>query len=355
MTNILNFSSDYYKQIALSTKSIDYKTNKTAKDAFMLCIKDLPYNEVDNLCKEISKYYCFKNKPQILSQKDCYKLTQGENTPTIECDQDFKRILLNLAYQCINAGKTIGSRKRNNGNSTTSWISHCLHQGQTAATLAKSQNLDPDTAKKLGILHDIGRKYTHTLLHTVAGFEKLIDEGWIEEAFICLTHSFLGNKNQNNTFIGGRCCGCDPAVPGFYVDENGNPRWNDIATKDDITFFLETYQYNSYDLIINMSDLIATSNGPTTPYYRVTDIATRTEPDPTNRNYFKAEFSNLMLHFLQKAGEIEPDSIGKLKANTKTSDEQMDSIFHDVSELFTDYYNSISIKKIETLNKPNQK
>lgn len=345
MTQYLNFSSNYYKNITKHKVTAKYENNNTAADAFLLCIKSLPYEELDNLCSKIEYYYRYKENPISISLEDCYKLTQEFDTEDIKCDREFKDILLKLAYDCINQDTTIGSKQRENStNSTTAWINHCLYQGEAAANIAKSLGLNTDTARKLGILHDIGRKYTHTLMHTVAGFEILSDEGWTDEAFICLTHSFIGNKQTNK---GGRCCGCDPALPGFYIDEEGNPKFEASTTKDDVTEFLESYNYNIYDSIINMADLMATSYAILSPYDRVSDIATRSTPDPKNRNYFKAEFSNLMFYFLEQSGEIEPNSIGTLKATKNISDEQLDKIFYDVSSLFTYYFNNISSTKIK--------
>lgn len=352
MATSLNFSGNYYRNITNHKYTANYENSKYAADAFMLCINSLPYEELDNLCIKIQEYYHSKEAPIFLSLEDCYQLTQGNDTQYVFCNKEFKNTLLALAYKCINERKTVGSKLRENSkSSTTSWLSHCLYQGETAAILAKSQGLNPDTARKLGILHDIGRKYTHTLMHTIAGFETLVDEGWIDEAFICLTHSFIGNKKTNK---GGRCCGCDPAVPGFSIDENGNPKWDESIQKDDVTLFLDSYNYNSYDSIINMADLMATSYGIISPYERVTDISTRTTPDPRNRNYFKAEFSNLMLHFLNQAGEIE--NLNEIKATPETSDEHLDRIFYEVSTLFSNYFNTICPNKIVTkLKTPEQK
>ena len=139
-------------------------------------------------------------------------------------------------------------------------------------------------------------------------------------------------------------------MPVFIVaayDEEGNPKFEANTTKDDVTEFLESYNYNIYDSIINMADLMATSYAILSPYDRVSDIATRSTPDPKNRNYFKAEFSNLMFYFLEQSGEIEPNSIGTLKATKNISDEQLDKIFYDVSSLFTYYFNNISSTKIK--------
>lgn len=351
MSTALNFSGNYYRNIANHKYTANYENSRTAADAFILCINSLPYEELDNLCNQIQQYYQSKEEPIFLSLKDCYQLTQGQDTKYVFCDKEFKQTLLSLAYKCIDEGKTVGSKLRENSkSSTTAWLSHCLYQGESAATLAKSLGLNPDTARKLGLLHDIGRKYTHTLMHTIAGFETLVDEGWIDEAYICLTHSFIGNKITKK---GGRCCSCDPAIPGFYIDENGNPQLDTSFPKDDITAFLDFYNYNDYDSIINMADLMAASYGITSPYERVSDIATRTTPDPRNRNYFKAEFSNLMLYFLARTKQIEYP--GELKAKPETTEADLEQIFYNVSTLFSDYYNTISPTKLVSKSKQTQK
>ena len=54
-----------------------------------------------------------------------------------------------------------------------------------------------------------------------------------------------------------------------------------------------------------------------------------------------------MFYFLEQTGEIEPNSIGTLKATYNISDEQLDKIFYDVSSLFTYYFNNISSTKIK--------
>ena len=342
MSIALNFSGNYYKNIANYKRTTNYENTNTAADAFMLCINSLPYDELDNLCIEIQQHYNNQEEPISLSLKDCYELTQGQNTKHIMCNKEFKKTLLSLAYKCISEGKTVGSKLRKNSNSTTTtWLSHCLYEGETAATIAHNLGLNPDTARKLGILHDIGRKYTHTLMHTIAGFETLIDEGWTDEAFICLTHSFIANKTTKQ---GGRCCSCDPAIPGFYIDENNNPQFDKSFPKDDVTTFLDFYKYNEYDSIINLADLMATSYGTTSPYERVLDIATRTEPDPKNRNYFKVEFSNLMLYFLAKAKEIEYQGEPKIKLTM--TDYEIEEIFYETSNIFANYYNKISSTKL---------
>lgn len=85
-----------------------------------------------------------------------------------------------------------------------------------------------------------------------------------------MTHSFVN---------GNRCANNEPAEDGFYVDDTGNPRWEENTAKDDITKFLENYQYNEYDNILTIADLMATDKGIVSPFDRIEDIATRKKLD----------------------------------------------------------------------------
>lgn len=349
MNTELNFSNNYYKNIACNKNNNLYYSNRTSADAFLLCIKNLPIEDLENLCLEIQNYFGTMENPIILSINECYKLTQGNPISLIIPDENFKSTLLDLAYKCIHSGKHLGNKTIADGKiNTSSWISHSLFQGETCGLLAESFGLDYDTAIKLGILHDIGRKYTHTFEHTIKGFEALVDEGWLEESFGCLTHSFLGDIKENGKINGGRCANCDPALDGFYVDEQGNPKWTDDAIKDDITLFLENYNYNNYDLLLNLADLMATDKGIVSPYDRVSDIATRKIPDPKNRNYFKANFINLMRYFLKEKFNI---SFNKVRASYNVSNDEIDSIFIDISNLFFTSFIKNNQKNIEKISK----
>ena len=57
MTQYLNFSSNYYKNITKHKITAKYENNNTASDAFLMFIKSLPYEELDNLCSKIEYYY----------------------------------------------------------------------------------------------------------------------------------------------------------------------------------------------------------------------------------------------------------------------------------------------------------
>lgn len=333
----LNFSNEKYKQRAINIKT----TNNihTPEDAFLLLINidkngNLTALDLENLCKKIQEFYLnsFSN-PTILTVEECYKLTQNLNL-----SDDEKNIILNLAYECIREEKKLGNNTINDGKINTSeWLSHSLYMGEACASLAKMLNLNANTARTYGLLHDFGRKYSHSFDHVTKGFEKLYDIGWHSESIGCLTHSFVN---------GGRCSNNEPAVEGFYVDENGNPHWENNIQKDDITLFLENYTYNEYDLILNISDLIATSNGIVAPHERIADIATRRKIDPKNRGYFLADLTNLLIDFLN-ATNTNSYNFKKIKASKKTSLEEIENYFNIVSQDFFNNYINMNEKNRE--------
>ena len=76
-----------------------------------------------------------------------------------------------------------------------------------------------------GLLHDYGRRKDQNFNHVIEGFQSLVDLNLNNEAIVCLTHSFLN---------GGRCCNNEPAINGFYVDEEGNPKSQCTLLPDDL-------------------------------------------------------------------------------------------------------------------------
>lgn len=309
----LNFSNEYYKN-----KSINFiKTNiHTPANAFMLLINGLEYENLSNLCLEI-------NKILAININDCYKLTQNLNI-----NEELKNIVYSCAINCLNDNKFLGTKTINDGKiNTSAWINHCLHSSIMCKNLANILGIDESKAETLGLLHDFGRKYDHSLNHTIKGFEKLIDIGWNTEAIGCLTHSFLN---------GNRCANNDPATEGFYIDDYGNPNFRPNSKKDDISIFLENYNFTNYDIILNLADLTATSNGILSPYERIQDIATRRQIDPINRKYFLCELTNTLINFIKI---MTPElNYQHIKATKDITLEQVETYFKKISEIFFNEY-----------------
>lgn len=267
----LNFQNKTYFQTAMAGPGAVQEPEHTAADAFALLIRGASQGQLGNLCALLCR-----REPEV-TLAHAYARTQGEQAGT----------LLPLALECLDQGMALGEEKvPGTSFNASDYMGHCLLEGRLCAELAGACGMDRDYAFRLGILHDYGRRETHTLAHTVRGFELLTDLGWKREAFGCLTHSFLN---------GGRCASNETAEPGFYVDEQGMPCWREDAERDEMTQFLEQYTYSDYDRILNIADLMATSHGVASPMERLRDIATRRTLDPTNRGYFLAELTDQLL------------------------------------------------------------
>ncbi len=309
------------KRLVVKSKGVG-KAEKlhSLPEAFMLLINGVGKENLDNLCQELTKYY-----PE-LSEEECYRLTQGDgqifkNNPSI-----VSSIIFNCANNCLSQGKHIGTNTTPDGKiNTSSWISHSIYEAQAAGKLAQMMGLEKERAMTLAILHDFGRKKIHTFEHVTQGFDDLVKLGWEDEAAATLTHSFIN---------GGRCANCDPAEEGFYIDENGSPRWESEEYKDDVAKFLELYSYDGYDDILNIADLMATDSGIVSPAERVADIATRKKPDPKNRNYFLCEFINKMNEMLLKTGKIAEFQ----EIDARLGDDRIKELFEETSSKFFEVY-----------------
>ena len=322
----LNFSNNYYKKRAMNCKGYsNAKTDKNAGEAFLLLIKGVKKEDLSYLCKKMQEK--LRKNNIILTEEECYKITQ-EQLKEVLILKDFSEYLLDLAYECIEVdGRHLGDNIiPNTSINTSSWISHSLYMAKAAENLAKKLGMNAIKAKTLGILHDYGRKFTHDFFHVIKGFEALCDEGWENEARATLTHSFIN---------AGRCANCDPAENGFYINSEGKPSWEDGTKVDDITEVLENMQYDDYDMILNIADLIATDKGITSPYARVEDIAKRKVPDPKNRYYFLSEFTNKLIYVMKKGTN---GRYNKENVNPLMKPEDVVSAFKKVSSDFQYFY-----------------
>ena len=319
----LSFSSVIDKGNALNTNSVNYENGLTAASAFLLVLKDLDFETMDNLCEEVSNNTSY-------SPRKVYDMIQGE------CTEEMKEIILKSAYNVIDSNRSIGN-KTDGKHIASAWISHSLFEGRVASILASAMGLDSDVGMKLGLLHDIGRKFDQSFMHTVKGYEYLCSLGYKDDAICCLTHSFLSDESSK----GNRCANCDPALEGFYVNEEGKGVFRDESNKDDMTFFLEQYKYNLYDIILNISDLMATSKEITSPYDRVLDVYTRKTPD-INSPFFKVCFVNALRRMLYMI--FKDEKYQKLYNKNDVPDESVDNLLIDTSNEFMTKYSELQTK-----------
>ena len=338
----LNFENVNYKEAALNTEKVNYENGITAADAFIVLLKDVEYDTINNLCTEVAKII----QEEIQSQKINLYVYSNAVYDYINNEIDlpvFNKIVLDQAYKLIDKGEKLGTKtdgKRNASN----WIIHCLIEGALMSKLADATGLDSDTAMKLGILHDVGRKKDHSFMHTVKGFEYLMDKGLTNEAFCTLTHSFSPSL-KDGVNIGNRCATGDPPIDGFYVNEKGEGVFKKDAILDDVTYFLENYEYNSYDILLNIADLMATSEGIKPPYERIQNIYSKRTPDPRISSFFKVCVINSLIRFISSIKEEEYTPINIRKIN---STEEIDNLLLKVSDSFMDnYYNIIKESNIK--------
>ena len=356
--NMLNFSSNEFKNIALNTKQVSYETERTIEDAFLLFIKDFDKGNkqsLENLCKYIKKFYAKENIE--LSMEECYELTQGRNMASVKFDESVKRVVLACAYKCIHDGNFLGNTiiyVDGKPINTSDCLSHILYHGEASRVLAEAIGLDGKTAQKLGILHDIGRKQSHGFDHTIKGFEMLRNFKWNEEAFCCLTHSFTLVSSENGIIKAGRCANCDPLLKGFSISKDGIGIWESEEHKDDMALFLDRYEYNLYDLIMNLADLMATSKGIVSIKERFDDIMTRRKPELMDVRYTKACLINEMRYYLEKA-KLADFKGAEIKATKDITLKQVSTLFTEMSSLFFDKFNVLRQERTIPLDLSNPK
>lgn len=131
------------------------------------------------------------------------------------------------------------------------WINHCINVGIAAGRIAERLGEDVDYAKALGYIHDIGRRISHPN-HPIDGYRYMYSKGYVVEAGICLTHSFINND---------------------ICMAIGDGPHGDAAIF--LSQFLSTHSVTVCDNIIQLCDLFCTSEGFTTLENRMLDITKR--------------------------------------------------------------------------------
>ena len=130
---------------------------------------------------------------------------------------------------------------------------HCKAVGDTAAVIAKAIGLeDPEYARALGYVHDIGKCVDPTtpINHDIHGYQYLLDNGIDEQdAFICLTHSFINGD--------------------YTCQAGGIPEKHPLRCE-----VLQAHEYSLYEHIINLCDLMCIFNTMTVEK-RMMDLLTR--------------------------------------------------------------------------------
>ncbi len=174
------------------------------------------------------------------------------------------------------------------------YVAHSRYVGELAGMIAEGMGLDPEYARTLGYLHDIGRKVDPGN-HIYAGYEFLKSRGYGEYAFICLTHSFLNNDIE---------CICGRLLP---------PESEGYA---EVKAFVESHHNTDYDRIVQTCDLLCTHEGGVTLEERIDDIESRKGTHAKSK-YHKDAAVAQKKYIEEKLGRPICDLYGMLKGEKK--------------------------------------
>ena len=283
-----------------SQRECIYTDLHSPSEAFMLLIKGLKRESLCNLCEKMNSYF---------PEEDCYSLTQGNGDSFKNNSRAIQDAIYKCALDCLKEEKYMGNEMGEVYN-TTAWINHSLYVAQVAGQFAKKMGLDENVATTLGLVHDIGRKETHSMEHITKGFEILINNGWIREAVIAITHSYIeGEKIE---------------------DDN-----------DDISKALEGYKYNEYDKIICLADLMALKDKIVEPSERIREKFLKGSTDDKLKRKFLVKVTQVLYDFLHDNGYIVNYKI--LKSENMI---EIQKSFEGASEIFYDYYLSNIVSSI---------
>lgn len=134
------------------------------------------------------------------------------------------------------------------------WVQHSMNVGRAAYAIAKRCNMDSELAYCMGLLHDIGRyEGINDMRHLVEGYRLMAEKNYDAIARICMTHSFPV-----------------PNIESF----SGK---NDCKGQDYefIKSYLEKIEYDDYDKLIQLCDVLGDANGITLMEIRLVDVARR--------------------------------------------------------------------------------
>lgn len=160
------------------------------------------------------------------------------------------------------------------------WVSHSRVVARAAEAIAEACGMDKNSAKVLGLLHDLGRyKGVTAMMHIYDGYEFLKNAGFEDAAQICITHSFPIQ---------------DISV---YSGENDCPQ----EVYRQVTEVLSNAAYTDYDRLIQLCDSIALPQGVCLLEKRLLDVALRHGVNDQTVPKWKAIF-DIWEYFSEKSG-----------------------------------------------------
>ena len=135
------------------------------------------------------------------------------------------------------------------------WGNHSRVVAECAEKIAKlCEDMNPEKAYVLGLLHDIGRKFgTRHLGHVYDGYHYMRKLGYDEAGQICLTHSFCNHDLKN------------------YIGKMDITK----EEQDEVEKALEESEFDDYDRLIQLCDGLGGAEGPLDMVARMEDVKQR--------------------------------------------------------------------------------
>lgn len=140
----------------------------------------------------------------------------------------------------------------------TPWVEHSIFAARAARAIAElDDDLDPEIAETIGLLHDIGRQEGITdMRHTLDGYNCLHALGYEDAARICITHSFPIEDAKGTKSSPGRWDCTDEEIR--FIDE-----------------YLREVEFTDYDRLIQLCDSLALPSGYCRLEQRFVDLVLR--------------------------------------------------------------------------------
>ncbi len=166
------------------------------------------------------------------------------------------------------------------GDMETSFRAHSRLSAKIGEVIAKkTKYLEWRKAYVMGLLHDCGRiidEWNEHIFHGIVGYKYMQSLGYDEIAQVCLTHSFY--------------------TPDFKDEDY--PHYKDYLSES--REIMKNFEYNDYDKLIAMVDMLNDRGRICSFEERLADIAKRYRTTPESQEHIKAQLYDLKTFFDEK-------------------------------------------------------
>lgn len=160
--------------------------------------------------------------------------------------------------------------------------SHCAAVARIAETIAvKTPYLNSEKAYVFGLLHDSGKyidEYALNYFHGLSGYQRMMRKGYPELARISLTHTFYKKD--------------------FELDDYPFSKPDLIKCRE----LLKKIEYNDYDLLLQLADMINDMGTTCTLEYRTDSVCRRRNIAPQNYRWVLLRLNEIKNYFDEQCG-----------------------------------------------------